>query len=178
MNQEILDRASHIRLVVLDVDGVLTDGSICMGAEGELMKAFNVRDGLGIVMLKKAGIDVAIITGRESKILEARARELGITDVYQGQRFKLPAFEALLKEKGVEPHEVAYMGDDVPDLPILKRVGLSACPKDADTWVKDVALWTAPHAGGHGAVRDLAELVLDAEGLWVRLVTETFIQGK
>ena len=130
MVAKLQEKARRIRMVILDVDGVLSDGTINVSGSGELYKAFFVRDGLGIKMLQKAGIPVGIITGRTSDIVARRAEELGITDLAQGQRFKTNAWEAMLARRGLENEEVAYMGDDVPDLPLLMRAGLSATPAD------------------------------------------------
>ena len=134
-------RARRIRLVVLDVDGVLPDGSIWTGADGELVKRFYTRDGLGIKMLQSTGIPVAILTGRLSAQTAARAAELGITLVKQGKQFKTDAFRELIAEVGVTPEETAYMGDDVPDIPVLKTAGLAAVPADASDEVKPLAHW-------------------------------------
>ncbi len=172
------ERARRIRFVVLDVDGVLTDGSIWTGAEGELVKRFCTRDGLGIKMLQAAGIPVAILTGRLSAQTAARACELGITDVKQGKLFKTDAFRELLAEKGVTAEETAYMGDDVPDIPVLHAAGLAAVPADAADEVRPLAHWTAPKAGGNGAVRSLAELILKAQGRWDDLVFSRYVRDE
>ncbi len=174
----LTQKAQAIRLVILDVDGVLSDGGIYVTDHGEFFKRFYVRDGLGIKMLQKAGIPVAIITGRESQILKTRCEELGITELYQNQRFKVPAFEALLKKLGIDEQAVAYMGDDIPDLPLLKRVGLSSSPSDADPDIQALVNFVSPFPGGQGAVRSLAELILRAQGRWFDLVEQTFEQGR
>ena len=172
------EKAKKIRLVVLDIDGVMTDGSIITSGSGELFKRFYVRDGLGIKMLQKAGIEVAIITGRTSDIVTERCRELGITRVAQGQRFKTTAYEALIAEVGVTDEEVAYMGDDIPDLPLLMRVGLSTTPSDGNACLNELIHWRSAFPGGQGAVRELSELILKSKGVWDNLVTDTFILGK
>lgn len=171
-------RAARIRMLVLDVDGVLTDGSVNIAANGELYKHFNVRDGLGIKMLQKAGIEIAIITGRTSQIVTERMRELGVTRVAQGQRFKTTAYEALLIETGLCDSDVAYMGDDVPDLPLLMRVGLATTPKDGNPAILKYTHWQSQNPGGHGAVRELAELILNSKGIWDKLVHDTYVLGK
>ena len=154
----------NIRCVVFDVDGVLTDGSIIVDAEGkELFKTFNVKDGLGIQMLAKAGFDLAIITGRNSTIVASRAETLGIRHVYQGKLEKTTAFEDLLSKLDIAEQQVAYIGDDVPDLPLLQRVGFSACPADAHQSAASVAIWQSKFNGGCGAVRELADLLLKAK---------------
>lgn len=172
------DRARAVRLVVLDVDGVLTDGRINIAADGEIFKSFFVRDGLGIKMLQKTGIEVAILTGRTSAIVAERARELGITRVLQGQRFKTPAYEALLTELGLSDRETAYMGDDVPDLPLLMRAGLPATPADGIEDLDGIVAFRAAHPGGAGAVRELAELILRAQGRWDDLVRAVYVEGR
>lgn len=155
-----------IRLVLLDVDGVLTDGSLWIGEQGEYCKRFHVRDGMGIVTLQKRGIKVGIITGRSSKALAKRLEELKITLVYQGISDKLPVYQEILHKYGVDDYQVAYMGDDLPDIPLLKRVGLAAAPSDAVAEVKKLAHFCAPYCGGNGAVRALAEYILKAQGMW------------
>jgi 3-deoxy-D-manno-octulosonate 8-phosphate phosphatase (KDO 8-P phosphatase) len=157
-------RAAGVRVVALDVDGVLTDGRLYFGARGEALKAFDVRDGLGIRLLRDCGIEVAILTGRSSGIVAARARDLGIGRVLQGQRDKHAGLQRLLSRMGATEHECAYMGDDWPDLPVLAAVGLSATVADAPEEVKRRVHWVAPSAGGRGAVRDLAGMVLRAQG--------------
>lgn len=171
-------RAARVRMLVLDVDGVLTDGAVNIAATGELYKHFNVRDGLGIKMLQKAGIEIAIITGRTSQIVAERMRELGVTRVAQGQRFKTTAYEALLKETGLNDSEVAYMGDDVPDLPLLMRVGFATTPADGNPALLNYTHWQSRKAGGAGAVRELAELILTSQGVWDKLVHDTYVLGK
>lgn len=161
---DILKRAASIRLVIFDVDGVLTDGSLYLGDGGEEYKAFHSRDGHGMKMLKQSGVEIAIITGRTSKVVEHRMANLGIEHIYQGQLEKLPAFEKLIAELGVEPHEVAYVGDDVVDLPIMLRVGLAVAVADAHDLVRKHAHWQTPHGGGQGAAREVCELIMEARG--------------
>ncbi len=175
MDKALLDAAKKIRLVVLDVDGVLTDGSIWTGADGELVKRFYTRDGLGIILLQKAGIPVAILTGRISKQTAMRAKELGINAVRQGKTFKGDDFLEIVKEFHLTPEEVAYMGDDVPDIPPLKLAGLPACPADADASVLPLAKFVSPAQGGQGAVRSLAELILRSQGKWDELVGRYYL---
>lgn len=178
VNATLTEKARRIRMVILDIDGVLSDGAIHIGSEGELFKAFYVRDGLGIKMLQKAGIPVGIITGRSSEIVARRAEELGITDLAQGQRFKMNAWEAMLREHGLQEDEVAYMGDDVPDLPLLMRAGLAATPADGIEELDAIVDWRARHPGGRGAVRELSELILRSRGLWDELIQRTYVEGK
>src|SRR6266478_865740 len=153
-------RAARVRLVVLDVDGVLTDGRLYMGAGGEALKVFDVRDGHGVRLLREAGLGVALLSSRASAIVERRASELDIDTVLQGERDKLAALERLLAASGVAAAECAYMGDDWPDLPVMARVGFAAAVGDAAPEVRRAAHWIAQADGGRGAVRALAEYVL------------------
>jgi len=162
--QEILERAARIRLVVFDVDGVLTDGSLFLGDGGEEYKAFHSRDGHGMKMLQEAGVELAVITGRTSRVVEHRMASLGIEHVFQGQRDKLPAFETLLARLGLQAAECAYVGDDVVDLPVMRRVGLAIAVQDAHPLVVRHAHWQTPSPGGRGAARDVCELILEARG--------------
>lgn len=174
---DLFTRATSVRLVVLDVDGVLTDGSIWTGENGELVKRFHTRDGLGIKMLQAAGIPVAILTGRISAQTAARAKELGITCVKQGKRFKTNAWEEILAEHGASAEQTAYMGDDVPDIPILQRAGLAAVPADASEDIMPLAQWVSPKIGGNGAVRSLAEFILRSQGKWDNLIQKNYVEG-
>lgn len=178
MTLTIEERAQKIRLVVLDVDGVLTDGSIWTGENGEAVKRFFTRDGLGIKMLQAAGIPVAILTGRNSKQTAARAKELGIESVAQGKLFKTDAFHELLKAHGMTADECAYMGDDVPDIPVLRACGLATAPADAMPEIAAMVHWVSPKNGGNGAVRSLAELILKAQGKWDALVDARYVRGE
>ena len=162
----LTQRARNVRLVILDVDGVLTDGSIWTGENGELK------------MLQAAGIPVAILTGRVSAQTAARCRELGITSVAQGKRFKTDAFRALLSKHNVSAEETAYMGDDVPDIPVLRAAGLSAIPADASAEVRPLAHFVSDFTGGNGAVRSLAELILKAQGKWDALIFDHYVREK
>jgi 3-deoxy-D-manno-octulosonate 8-phosphate phosphatase (KDO 8-P phosphatase) len=166
------ERAREIKLLLLDVDGVLTDGSIIIGHDGEETKVFNVRDGVAIKWLQRQGIEVAILSGRHSKALAARAKELGIERVITGMIEKLPSFEKLLEETGLKPEQVAFMGDDIYDLPVLKRVGLSACPGDGVKEVKNICDHVCKARGGRGAVREVAELLLKSQDKWRDLLTK------
>lgn len=157
-------RAAGVRLVALDVDGVLTDGRLYFGARGEALKAFDVRDGLGVRLLRDAGIEVAIVTGRSSRIVAARARDLGIERVLQGQTDKRAGVQRLIDQCGLDGRACAFMGDDWPDLPALAAVGLAATVADAPEEVRRRVHWVAPSPGGRGAVRDLARLLLRAQG--------------
>ena len=153
-------RAARVRLVVLDVDGVLTDGRLYFGADGEALKVFDVRDGHGVRLLREAGLGVALLSSRASPIVARRASELDIAPVLQGERDKLAGLNRLLASTGVAAADCAYMGDDWPDLPVLAQVGFAAAVADAAPEVRRAAHWIAPAAGGRGAVRALAEYVL------------------
>ena len=163
--KDILEKAAHIKLVIFDVDGVLTDGSLFFGDDGQEYKAFNSLDGHGIKMLHKHAIRCAIITGRTSKVVEYRMRNLGIDLLYQGQENKLEAFEHLLSVVELEPDQVAYVGDDVVDLPVMRKVGLAIAVQNAHPWVVSHAHWQTPRAGGHGAARDVSEMLMEAHGV-------------
>jgi 3-deoxy-D-manno-octulosonate 8-phosphate phosphatase (KDO 8-P phosphatase) len=152
-----------VKLLALDVDGVLTDCRIWYGPDGEALKAFHVRDGFGLVLLRKH-VDLAIISGRPGKATKARVEELGFKHVVFGEADKLAGY-AKLAHLGLADDEVAYMGDDVNDLPLLQRVGLSACPADAHPEVRSRVSFVAESAGGFGAVRELCELILAARGI-------------
>ena len=165
LEDSVLARAQLIKLVIFDVDGVLTDGSLFMGDNGEEYKAFNSKDGHGLRMLHESGMIVAIITGRTSNVVAHRMEELGIDHVYQGKREKLPAFEELIKKLSLSAEECAYIGDDVVDLPIMSRVGLSIAVQDAHDMVKKHAHWITEHNGGRGAGRDVCEMLMDANGV-------------
>jgi 3-deoxy-D-manno-octulosonate 8-phosphate phosphatase (KDO 8-P phosphatase) len=157
----------QIKILLLDVDGVLTDGSIWMGNQGEIAKPFYVRDGFAIVYAQKKGIEVGIITGRSSECLKRRAEDLHITCLYQGVKDKFEILEKILKEKNLTLQQVAYMGDDIPDICILNKVGLPAAPRDAASEVKHIAKYISSKNGGRGAVRDLLEKILKAQKLWI-----------
>jgi 3-deoxy-D-manno-octulosonate 8-phosphate phosphatase (KDO 8-P phosphatase) len=163
--KDILEKAARIRLVIFDVDGVLTDGSLFVGDDGQEYKAFNSRDGHGIKMLIKHGITVAIITGRTSQVVEHRMKNLGIEHVYQGQLEKLPAYEKLTRELHISAEQTAYVGDDVVDLPVMRRVGLAIAVQDAHPLVHRHSHWQTPARGGRGAARDVCELLMEAHGV-------------
>lgn len=163
--KDILEKASRIRLVVFDVDGVLTDGSLYIGDDGQEYKAFHSRDGHGIKMLLGHGIEIAVITGRTSRVVEHRMKNLGISHVYQGKLEKLPAFQELTQKLGVAMEQTAYVGDDVVDLPVMRRVGLAIAVQDAHPLVRKHSHWQTPNPGGRGAARDVCELIMEARGV-------------
>ena len=163
--KDILNKATRIRLLIFDVDGVLTDGSLFLGDDGQEYKAFNSRDGHGIKMLQRHGVIVGIITGRTSRVVEHRMENLGVTHIYQGKLQKLPAYEELIAELGMSDEETAYVGDDVVDLPVMRRVGLAIAVQDAHPLVLKHSHWQTPSAGGRGAARDVCEMLMEARGV-------------
>ena len=163
VSAQVMARAQEIRLLILDVDGVMSDGLIYMGNSGEELKAFNVRDGYGIRCALTSGIDVAIITGRRAKLLEDRCATLGITHLYQGQSDKLIAFRDLLEKLALAPENVAYVGDDLIDWPVMKEVGLSVAVADAHPLLIPRADYVTRIGGGRGAVREVCDLLLLAQ---------------
>jgi 3-deoxy-D-manno-octulosonate 8-phosphate phosphatase (KDO 8-P phosphatase) len=170
--KKIMAAAKKVKLLVLDVDGVLTDGSITLDSNGNEIKSFHVRDGHGIKMLQRAGCNIAIITGRNSKVVQLRADELGITEVYQKCLNKNEAYQQLLAKFGLTDREVAYVGDDVIDIPLLRRVGLPVTVADGVDEAKKLALFVTKNRGGHAAVREVADLLLKASGKWKAIIDE------
>jgi 3-deoxy-D-manno-octulosonate 8-phosphate phosphatase (KDO 8-P phosphatase) len=168
----LLERASRIRMLTLDVDGVLTDGRLYFDHDGNEMKAFSTRDGLGMRALQRYGIKLALITGRVSTVVTYRAEQLNVDYVYQGRNDKLNAFNDLLEKSGINEEETCYAGDDWIDIPILDRAGLSVSVPDADSVVKERVHWVTEKGGGHGAVREICDLILVAQGLDKRLLEE------
>ncbi len=160
----VIERARQVRLMAFDVDGVLTDGSLWYGENGETMKRFNALDGHGLRLLGESGIIVALITGREGPILARRTGELGISLVLQGVRDKPQALSSLASEHGYGLEQVGFMGDDILDLAALQRVGFSASVPSAPPYVSQAAHWVASREGGHGAVRECTDLILAAQG--------------
>jgi len=161
-----LQQLKNIRLLLLDVDGVLTDGSIIYNERAEETKIFNVRDGLGIRLLQKAGIDVGIITGRASQALLHRCRNLGIELVFDNVRDKTAVLAKILKQLKISVQEIAFVGDDLIDLPVMRRIGLPIAVADAHELVRETALWTTAARGGHGAVREVCEALLKTQEKW------------
>lgn len=162
---DIKERAGKIKLLLLDVDGVLTDGQITLGNYGDEIKSFNINDGLGIVLLKRAKLKCAIITAKSSRIVKARMRHLGIDRVYENH-YKIRSFNSIKKGFRVKEEEICFVGDDLIDIPILKRVGLAVAVPGAVTEVKDVAHYVTQKHGGRGAVREVCETILKAQGKW------------
>lgn len=167
----IEDKAAKIKLLILDVDGVLTNGQILINALGEEIKNFNTKDGQGLKLLIEAGIDVVIITGRASKALEFRAKDLGIREVYQGIENKGSFCIELIERKGLIREQVCCVGDDLPDIPVFDQAGLSITVADAVKEVRDLADFITKNRGGMGAVREVCEFILKAKGLWPQIVS-------
>ena len=159
-------RPERIRLLATDVDGVLTDGRITIADDGTETKAFHVRDGSGIKYAQRSGIPVAFITGRSSRLVARRAEELGVTDVFQGAIDKRVPFAEILERHGLDPLEVAYVGDDLIDIPILRQVGFAAAVADARPEVVEVSHIVTEARGGEGALREVVEILLKAQGRW------------
>ncbi|MBF0219544.1 MAG: 3-deoxy-manno-octulosonate-8-phosphatase KdsC [Gammaproteobacteria bacterium] len=166
LTPELLQRAAAIKLVIFDVDGVLTDGTLFLGDDGQEYKAFNSRDGLGMMMLQRCGITIGIITARQSNVVQLRMQSLGITHLYQGQQEKLPAYEKMLETLHLAAEQVAYVGDDLIDLPIMTRAGIAIAVADAQSEVIARADWVTPRNGGHGAARDVCELIMRGHQLF------------
>lgn len=162
--QDVLNKASQIKLVIFDVDGVLTDGGLFFGDDGQEYKAFYSRDGLGMKLLQQTGVEIGVITARNSRVVEHRMRNLGIENVYQGKLNKLDAFRHLLEKLDVRAEHTAYIGDDVVDLPVMRAAGLAVAVQDAHPLVKQHAHWITQHNGGRGAARDICELIMQAQG--------------
>jgi 3-deoxy-D-manno-octulosonate 8-phosphate phosphatase (KDO 8-P phosphatase) len=162
--QDIISKARHIKLLICDIDGVMTDGHLFFSDDGKEYKAFHARDGLGIMMLQRSGIPLAIITARSSEVVTHRMKNLNIKFVFQGQLNKVKAFEQLSQQLQLSNQQIAYIGDDLVDWPVMKQVGLSIAVADAHPRIKELANWITEHKGGQGAVRDACELLMRAQG--------------
>jgi 3-deoxy-D-manno-octulosonate 8-phosphate phosphatase (KDO 8-P phosphatase) len=160
----IRDRASRIKLAIFDVDGVLTDGKLWFSDDGRELKAFHVQDGLGLKRLMANGIEVAIITGRISHIVTERTAELGIAHLYQDQGDKLACFEQIIAALNLQPEQCSYCGDDLPDVRVMRRVGLGIAVANAHPWVREHSHWRTQHRGGDGAAREVCDLLLASQG--------------
>lgn len=161
-----MEEKAEVKYFVLDVDGTLTDGFLCYLSDGQEIKQFNIKDGLAIVWARKAGIKFVVITGRKSNIVERRMRELGVDHVFQGIEDKKLFLMGFLQEKVIDPGKVAYVGDDLNDLPAMRICGFKACPQDACEEVRQIADYVSGLKGGHGAVRDIIEFVLKKHHMW------------
>ena len=164
-SEDLKVKASKIKVMAFDVDGVFTDGSLTFDQDGKEYKTFNAKDGQGIVCVERAGIVTVIITARKNGTVEHRAKNLGITELHQGIKFKLPVLEQIVKERGLSMEEVSYMGDDLPDICILEKVGLACCPNDAVDEVKNICNFVSTKNGGCAAIRELCDFVLNSQGV-------------
>lgn len=162
--QIVLDKAKRLKLLILDVDGVLTDGKLFFDNDGNEYKAFHARDGHGIKLLRQTGVEVAVISGRKSGSVALRMKSLGIEYVYQGHENKIAAFNEIIDKLHITPDQAAHVGDDLLDLPIMTRVGLAIAVDDANFAVKQRADWCTTLPGGHGAVREVCDLIMQAQG--------------
>ncbi|MER2493300.1 3-deoxy-manno-octulosonate-8-phosphatase KdsC [Catenovulum sediminis] len=165
ISQPLAEHLKQIKLFICDVDGVFSDGRIYLGNDGEELKAFHTRDGFGIKAIINAGIQVAIITGRKSKIVENRMQSLGIQHIYQGQEDKTKAYQDLKKKLGLSDHQVAYIGDDIPDLEVMRQVGLPIAVADAHPIISQIGHYKTKIRGGFGAVRETCDLLLETRGI-------------
>jgi 3-deoxy-D-manno-octulosonate 8-phosphate phosphatase (KDO 8-P phosphatase) len=172
MKKNIKEKLKGIKLLILDVDGVMTDGRIIMDNDGREMKNFDVRDGHGVKIIQRYGIKVALLTGRESEIVKHRARDLEIKEVYQGALNKKDVFEKILQKHNLPATAVAFLGDDIVDIPVLRRVGFSAAVADAIDVVKKEVDYITEHRGGRGAVREICEMILQAQGKWPEIAAK------
>ncbi len=172
---DLAERCRPIELLVADVDGVLTDGVIAVDDRGGEIKHFHVRDGMGYAMWHRRGKQAAILSGRRASAVDRRAAELKIAHVLQGHEQKAPSLRSLIEGLGIRPEQVCFVGDDLNDLPVLRAVGLAACPADAVPEVKEAAHLITRAAGGRGAVREVVETILKAQGSWTALVDSTFV---
>jgi len=165
-SSEIIERAKKIELLVLDVDGVLTDGRIIYGTYGDELKNFDVNDGLGMYLIRRAGIKCVILTAKGSRVVMKRARELKVAKVYKDFHYKIEALRKIRKKFRVKDEAICFVGDDLIDIPVLKRVGLAVCPPNAMEDVKEFAHLITKKNGGHGAVREVSDLLMKAQGTW------------
>jgi 3-deoxy-D-manno-octulosonate 8-phosphate phosphatase (KDO 8-P phosphatase) len=166
MDKPLTERINRIKLFMCDVDGVLTDGGIILDSNGIETKRFDVKDGHGLKLLQRAGIEVALLTGRESRVVSYRAEELQIAEVIQGAKNKADAYESLKIRTGYQDEEIAYVGDDVVDIPVLRQVGLALAVQDAVDEVRAIAHYVSSLPGGKGAVREIIQLILKTQNLW------------
>jgi 3-deoxy-D-manno-octulosonate 8-phosphate phosphatase (KDO 8-P phosphatase) len=173
-NDDVLDRARKVNLVLMDVDGVLTDGRILMYSDGTEGRAFSARDGHGIRMGQRGGLLFGIVSGRDSKVVSDRAEELYITEVHQGIFDKIERYREILERFQLPPESVCYIGDDLVDVPVLREVGLAVAPANGEQSVRDLVHWVTPSGGGDGAVRDTVDLLLRAKGKWESVTDRYF----
>ncbi len=172
----VLEKAKKLKLLILDVDGVLTDGTLFFDQEGNEYKAFHARDGHGIKLLRQTGVEVAVISGRKSNSVALRMKSLGIEHVYQGHENKIAAFNEIIAKIGITPEQAAHVGDDLLDLPIMIRVGLAIAVADANFAVKAHADWCTSLSGGHGAVREVCDFIMQAQGQFDGIVNAYLVR--
>jgi 3-deoxy-D-manno-octulosonate 8-phosphate phosphatase (KDO 8-P phosphatase) len=170
LRKRALAKAKDVKLLLLDVDGVLTDGNLLYSSSGEESKAFNTQDGFGLRLLHDAGVEVGVITARKSEVVARRANELKMQYIYQGARNKNDAFKEIMKVSGLKPYQIAYMGDDWLDLTLLQQVGLAIVPANGVREVKDIAHFITERSGGAGAVRDACDLIVESKNLLMELL--------
>ena len=178
IDSNLQEKLTKIKLLILDVDGVLSDGRIILSNDGNETKNFDVKDGLGMLLLQKIGLKLAVITGKSSKIVEDRLTALGVEDIYQGQKNKIQAFDALLDKYNFSVNEVAYMGDDLPDLALMIKSAVTFAPSDALPIVKTKADYVTFNQGGKGAVREVCDLIIDSHNLFHKLVEDYIAFGE
>ena len=166
MDQNVLEKAKRVKLLIIDIDGVMTDGHIIYSIYGDELKFFDVQDGFGITLLNRAGIKSVIITAKKSRIVKLRARDMKVAKAYQGHHDKLAPFKHAIRKFRVSPEEVCFVGDDLLDLPILKRVGFAVAVANAVDEVKKHSHHVTERAGGHGAVREICDLIIKSQGKW------------
>ena len=174
VSPELQERFKKVKLVIFDNDGVLTDGRIVYGDYGDELKFFDVQDGHGMVMLHRAGLRTVILSAKKSKINRKRAKELMISEVFEKAVDKLKVYEKILKKFKVAPEEICYVGDDLIDLPVMRRVGVAAAVSNAVDEVKEAAHYVTQKSGGRGAVREVADLLLKTQGLWIQVTEKYF----
>jgi 3-deoxy-D-manno-octulosonate 8-phosphate phosphatase (KDO 8-P phosphatase) len=175
VSAEVRERAGRIRVVLLDVDGVLTDGRILMGSSGDDGRCFHSRDGLGMRLGQQAGLTFGIISGRRSEVVAGRASELDITEIHQGVLDKIACLEKILARLDVADDAICYIGDDLVDVPVMRRVGFAAAPSDAAPEAREAADYVTASAGGRGAVREVVDVLLRSSGKW-KEVTKRFLE--
>lgn len=173
-----IEELKKIKLLILDVDGVLTDGGIILTSAGDELKVFNVKDGLGMKLVQKLGVKIAIITGKTSELVQRRFESLGVDHIFQGQANKIKAYEGLLQELNISDDEVAYIGDDLPDLPLLKRVGFPITVNDGHQLIQSYVKYRTVLCGGKGAVREVCDLIYQSRGLLDRLAEDFIHKGE
>jgi 3-deoxy-D-manno-octulosonate 8-phosphate phosphatase (KDO 8-P phosphatase) len=171
---EVKERAARIKLLILDVDGVLTDGGLILHADGQESKVFHVHDGHGIRLLLRAGIEVALLTGRSSQVVADRAKDLGIESVVQGSRNKLSGYEKMVQQRRLDDRDVAYVADDLVDIPVLRRAGLAVAVADATAHIRAYCHACTMSKGGKGAVREVCDFLLQAQGKWEEVTAPYF----